>query len=289
MFKYSILNQNDASQLNAFLGQFKSTSLFLLGNLERAGIEDHGEPYQGCWFGARDASGQLVGVATHFWNHNLILQCPEHACLPDLLDALRGASSRPIEGLVGPWPQITLAAHHLDIDLEACDYARKEPLFELDVGALIDPCAHDELLVTRLATRHDLELITDWRIAYNLRLTQSSPPRQEVARALMRSIQTQDIWVLVDPHTSRLLSMSGNNTTFAGTTFQIGGVWTPEHLRGQGHARRVVAGQIKAMAARGYTHAILFTGEDNIAAQRTYIALGFARTESYGLILGISP
>jgi predicted GNAT family acetyltransferase len=62
----------------------------------------------------------------------------------------------------------------------------------------------------------------------------------------------------------------------------VGGVWTPPELRGQGFARAVVAGQLMILAREGVRRGVLFTGEDNITAQRAYRALGFAELGPWG-------
>jgi uncharacterized protein len=58
---------------------------------------------------------------------------------------------------------------------------------------------------------------------------------------------------------------------------QIGGVWTPPLMRSRGYARACVAGSLAIARGEGFTHAVLFTGDDNLAAIRSYRALGFQR------------
>jgi uncharacterized protein len=58
---------------------------------------------------------------------------------------------------------------------------------------------------------------------------------------------------------------------------QVGGVWTPHALRGCGYARACVAGSLAIAAQEGFREAVLFTGDDNVPAQRCYAALGFRR------------
>jgi ribosomal protein S18 acetylase RimI-like enzyme len=75
---------------------------------------------------------------------------------------------------------------------------------------------------------------------------------------------------------------------------QIGGVYTPPALRGQGYARAVVAASLLAARSQGAHLATLFTGVQNLAAQRAYEALGFQVVGDYRLVtfrtpLSISP
>lgn len=67
---------------------------------------------------------------------------------------------------------------------------------------------------------------------------------------------------------------------------QIGGVWTPPNMRGNGYAKCVVAGALLHARSIGVTQAILFTQKNNMAAQSAYQAIGFVPTEEeYGLLL----
>jgi predicted GNAT family acetyltransferase len=55
------------------------------------------------------------------------------------------------------------------------------------------------------------------------------------------------------------------------------------------YGRAAVAASLLDARAPGATKAILFTGEDNIAAQKAYVALGFRQVGSYRLLLLKSP
>lgn len=282
---FTHLNTSHLTDIETYLSRHMSSSLFLLSNLERAGLEDHGERFQGLWYGAFDEQGALQGVAAHFWNHNILMQCPDATTLRALLDALLAASPRPLDGLIGPWSQLEIATTHLGVALDACAYAQREPLFELATEALRDPFTPDDPTRVRAATLGDLDELSDWMLAFNQKLDPSA--RLEQARSRMRlSIEAREAWVLVDASSGALLATTQNNASVE-DTFQIGGVWTPVDQRGQGFARRVVAGQIEAMRARGFARVMLFTGEDNIPAQRAYTSLGFVHTQDYGLVLGI--
>ena len=68
---------------------------------------------------------------------------------------------------------------------------------------------------------------------------------------------------------------------------QIGGVYTPPGLRGQGHARRAVALHREEARAEGIRTAILFAS--GAAACRAYEAIGFERIGSYALSILRKP
>ena len=69
------------------------------------------------------------------------------------------------------------------------------------------------------------------------------------------------------------------------TCVQIGGVWTPPDLRGQGFARAVVAGSLLAARERDVQRSVLFTEVDNHFAKSAYRALGYERIGDYGMVM----
>lgn len=70
---------------------------------------------------------------------------------------------------------------------------------------------------------------------------------------------------------------------------QVGGVWTPPPWRRRGYARAVVAGSLLAARAEGVPRSVLFTGEENIPAQRAYAAIGYRRVGDWGLLVLATP
>jgi RimJ/RimL family protein N-acetyltransferase len=57
-------------------------------------------------------------------------------------------------------------------------------------------------------------------------------------------------------------------------------------LQGRGYARAAVAASLQlAQKERGATRSVLFTAETNLAACRTYLALGYQIVGDFGLIL----
>ena len=289
MVYYKILREADRARVEALLERHVARSLFLLSNMERGGLDDHGEPYQGLWCGAFDASSEaLVGVAAHFWNDNVVMQTAnlEQAEISALLEFTLEHSAKPLRGLIGPWPQLEVVLSERQIDLKACHYAEREPLYTLHTEALRWPFKPGDGLSVRLATEQDADELALWMLDSDRRV-QPNSTLELARRTTRRRIEERALWVLQRDKDLALLSMTALNATVGGRIFQIGGVWTPPELRRRGHARRVVAGQIRALAERGYLQAILFTGQSNLPAQRAYEALGFERLGEYGLVLGI--
>ena len=131
--------------------------------------------------------------------------------------------------------------------------------------------------------------MTAWRVDFSVESLgeELGPELWERCRATARRAMEQGIiWVLEDG--DEMVSTSGFNATID-EAVQIGGVWTPPALRRRGYGRAAVAASLLDARAEGAETAILFTGEDNIPAQKAYQALGFRRIGDYRLVLLRKP
>jgi predicted GNAT family acetyltransferase len=63
--------------------------------------------------------------------------------------------------------------------------------------------------------------------------------------------------------------------------FQILGVATHPDFQRKGYAKAVCSHLIRYMQTKGATKAIIFTGEENVAARKCYLDLGFRITDRY--------
>ncbi|HXJ32854.1 MAG TPA: GNAT family N-acetyltransferase [Candidatus Eisenbacteria bacterium] len=278
-----VLGPDDVPALESFLLEHRDSSLFLRSNLRTAGIVDRGEPYQGTYAAAFDGD-RLVGVAAHCWNDSLVVQAPAAVAIV-VREAVR-VSGRRIRGIVGPWAQLVAARTALGLDGAATRMCSHDDLFALELAALVVPAPLAEGRVHCRATRaDDLDLVTRWRVGYRTELMGG------VDGPELRRLARDEIELLHRAGSSFLLENGGAPVAFSAfnarlpDVVQIGGVWTPPALRSRGYARAVVAGSLVAARAEGVTRSILFTGEDNPAAQRAYVALGYRRIGDYGLIL----
>jgi predicted GNAT family acetyltransferase len=279
----SILRPGDEAALEAFLLPRVETSMFLIGNTRAAGLADHGERYQGTYAAAFE-SGEITAVVAHYWNQNLTLQAPVH--LEELWEAAVQGSGRPVKGLIGPSDQVDAVkeAFHLDDSIIQMDETEK--LYSLTLKDLIVP---DNLRSGTVKGRRmeprDMEVVTQWRVAYSLEALgeEDSPELREQCRAsLERSLSEGHTWVLEAQ--GRPVACSSFNTAIK-EAVQVGGVWTPPKLRRRGYGRAVVAASLLDAQAEGVSTAILFTGLENIAAQKAYEALGFEHIGGYRLLL----
>jgi RimJ/RimL family protein N-acetyltransferase len=283
MTKFRILTPGDEAALEAFLLPRVESSMFLVGNMRAAGLVDGVRAYEGTYAAAFEEE-EIVAVAAHYWNGTLIFQAPVH------LDAVwRMAvrtSGRRIRGLLGPGEQVARARNALGFGDDAVQLDETENLYSLALADLVVPLglSTGQLEGRRIEPR-DLDLVTAWRVAFAVQgLGEEESPRlwEEIRASLDRSMARGWTWVLED--CGRLVATSSFNTAIA-EAVQIGGVWTPPELRRRGYGRAVVAASLVDARAEGAHTAILFTGVENIAAQKAYLALGFRQIGNYRLLL----
>jgi len=283
MTELRLLEPGEESALEAFLLPRVDSSMFLLGNMRAVGLRDDGGTYQGTYVAAWQG-GEIVGVAAHYWNGNLVLQAP--AVLEALCRTAIEASGRPLRGLVGPAGQVEAARRALDLAPAAVQLDEEEHLYSLALKNLQVPPA---LAAGRLAGRriepHDVEMVTAWRVGFSVESLgdEESPRLWDACRAAVeRGLAEGRIWVLEDE--GQPVATTAFNTAIR-EAVQVGGVWTPPALRCRGYGRAAVAASLLAARDEGATRGILFTGKENVPAQRASEALGFRLVGDYRLLL----
>jgi N-acetylglutamate synthase-like GNAT family acetyltransferase len=278
-----VLQPGDETALEAFLLPRVASSMFLLGNMRAAGLEDEGEPYQGT-YAAAFSGGKIVSVVAHYWNDNLILQAPVH------LDKLWGkaveVSGRPVGGLIGPSEQVDVVNEALDIGESRIQLDETERLYTLALDELVVPDAlASGQVVGRRAEPRELDLLVAWRVTYGeeaLGESDTGESRERARSTVERLIRQERTWVL-EVEGEPVACSSFNTATEEAV--QVGGVWTPADIRSRGYGRAVVAASLLDARAEGVTTAILFTGQENVPAQRAYAALGFQHVGAYRMLL----
>jgi predicted GNAT family acetyltransferase len=282
-----ILEPGDEEALEAFLLPRIETSMFLVGNMRTAGLRDEGQRYGGTYAAAFE-EGRIVGVVAHYWNGNLVFQAPAH--LHSLWRLAASASRRGIQGLIGPSVQVDPVKAALHLDEAVVQMDETENLYSLRLDDLLVPeTLRSGLVRTRRAEPKDVELLTAWSVAYSVEaLTEEDTPalRRQVRSRTERSVAEGETWLLEAE--GRSVACSSFNTAFR-EAVQVGGVYTPPELRDRGYGRAVVAASLLDARAEGVGTGILFTGVNNLAAQKAYAALGFRHIGDYRLVLLRSP
>jgi RimJ/RimL family protein N-acetyltransferase len=282
MLSYRVLGASagDHAMLEAFLRERLTSSMILLSHTRSAGLRDRGERSQGTYLGAFQGA-ELIGVVGHLWNGSAVLQVPAERAAPLCELAIR-VSGRPLTGLLGPSEQVAAALSGLGIAPAQRRLDSVESLFELRLPELRVPAVLASGAVrVRLARRSDLPLLTSWRVAFCLEALRAldAPELYEASRhAEWHGIEDGSIWVVERDGVPVAKSAVSAST---GESVQIGGVYTPPGLRGHGYARAAVAQLLLHKKSQGFVRSVLFTGDDNPAAQRAYVALGYERIGDY--------
>lgn len=288
MSDIQILRPGDETRLEEFLLPRIDSSMFLLGNMRQAGLVDNDQRYSGR-YAVQVQNDQITGVAAHYWNGNLICQAaPEHVA--ELCKAAVDASGRFIHGIIGPSAQVAAAQRAFGVTNDFVQMDAVERLYSLQLSKIVVPSLLSRgLVVARPIADQDLPLLIEWRNGYTIE-SLNAKPSPELTRqsrsGMKRSLREDTGWIL-----------EAEGTPVAFTDFnavlpearQVGGVWTPPEFRGRGYARAIVAASLLAARDIGTTKAILFTGEENIPAQKAYQALGFEQIGDYRLLILNAP
>lgn len=278
-----VLKPGEEVALEAFLLPRVESSMFLIGNMRAVGLVDNGQTYQGT-YAARLEAGKVVGVVAHYWNQNLVLQGPVDV-VALCAEAMKG-SERPMQGLLGPSDQVSVAKEALGIDGSNAQMDETEKLYRLELEDLIVPGSLASGKVKgRRVESGDVDLLAKWRVAYAIEALgeEAGPQLQRQCREeTERSVREKRTWVLEDE--GRPVACSSFNTAIE-EAVQVGGVWTLPDLRGRGYGRAVVAASLLDARTEGARKGVLFTGEDNTAAQKAYEALGFRCIGNYSIVL----
>lgn len=282
-----VLRPGDERAVEGFLRPLRETSMFLRSNLRRAGIEDRGERYQGCYVGVFDGD-LLTGIVCHGWQGNVVLQLPGHQARAAEL-AIR-TSGRPIAGVVGPWDQVEWFRGAFALEEQPTTLDSREPLFALDLSTLTIPAPlRDGRSEVRRPRADERDTLVEWTFDYAVEALKQVPTpalRATAEESVDAELSAGTRYLLLDQGTP--VAMTGFNATLPDCV-QVGGVYTPPEFRARGYGRCAVAGSLGAVHATGVAHAFLFTDEGNTPAQRAYAALGFERIGDYGLVRFAQP
>ncbi len=150
-----------------------------------------------------------------------------------------------------------------------------EPAFSLELKNLTVPELPGAELVPLDGV--DRATVVAWRQAHCMGAIGLDPDQ-----ALERAERDIESFLIRDSH--RVLKVDGTPVATTGfnaaipDTVQIGGVYTPPELRGNGYARVALALHLQEARASGVSRAVLCA--TSMAAARAYVAIGFERAGS---------
>lgn len=280
------LDNQDIPLARTFLKKHMETSLFLLSNMEKVGLENNDEPYQGDYLGAFNG-GDLVGVIAHYWNGTLMMQSPNLSILSELYDELISNLMRPIKAIVGDADQGQYILDQLAISEDKFALNATDSLMSLELNQLYIPHAEDKsLAVVDISERH-FDILKEWIRGYEIEAL-GTPDDDKLTEATIKTahdrINGDNCWIL--EANGQPVALSGFNAQLP-EIVQVGPVWTPPEHRNKGYARHLVARTLERARTRAVQKSILFT--DVPAAQKAYEAIGFKEIGKFQLALLKEP
>jgi hypothetical protein len=280
--EHRLLGPHDAAALEAFLTEYRDTSMFLRANSLRAGLVDHGQTWQATYVGAF-RNRHLIGVAAHCWNGLVLIQAPDDG-LAEAVRACVALSGRKVGGFSGPLDQVIEARAALGLSQASAQLDEAEGLYVLDLSELRVPAILSSgRVLYRPPFAEEHELLGNWRFEFEveaLGAKRTDATRKHAFDFLGQQLADGTVWVAVDG--SAPVSLSAFNAALPDIV-QLGGIYTPPTLRGRGYCKVAVAGSLLSARQRGVNRAVLFT--KNPSAVRSYEALGFRRTGDFALVL----
>lgn len=265
----------DALAIARFLEAHIENSMFLLGNLEAHGIGNTDHPY-GTHYFLRETGDGITGVFGCTNGGMLMCQLPglKKTEAQTYAHLLQGYS---LQGMTGAADQVDLILGALPVPPQAWQLRRDEPLYALRIAEMAsDP------VDTRAACADDLPLLTTWFAPFVVETGLAAPDHaaQLAAERAESALASGTLRLLIE--NGAPVAMAALNAR-AGTAVQVGGVYVPPELRGQGRGGRVVAGLLRDVAAGGATRAILFAASP--AAARAYERIGFDHIGAYHIAM----
>jgi GNAT superfamily N-acetyltransferase len=255
----------------AILKRQPHLAMFPLSNLDRYGLDGAHPRASSFW---RDGDNVLCVT-----RNGIVLP----VIAPDAASAAaRAIAGRELTGVIGEAKgarALVLAAGLTG----PATLDRDEPQFLLDLDDLTVPDTSGTLIALGDAPR---TLMEDWRVAYDV---EALGDTEAVARS--RVTAELDDYIAHDSH--RVLMVEGQpvcttgfNASLPGIV-QVGGVYTPPHLRNRGYARRAVALHLSEAWVRGVKQATLFASSGDAA--RAYRSIGFQPCGDWTLCLFEHP
>ncbi|QMT59174.1 GNAT family N-acetyltransferase [Legionella sp. PC997] len=276
------LSFEDESELESFLSRYPETSMFLRSNLRNSGIEYKSNiPYHGEYFSYCNSLGEIQGVVAHYWNGNIMMQCPDLTALKELFHYFKSHCSRPICGILGDEIQAKIVIDLLEINSSSFALNATDGLYQLLVSEMRVPNSVYQL---KKAKHCAPDIVKRWLTDYHVEALGADLSNLSDVESINNSIKEasnrDDLWILEDDGLP--LSLCGFNASLPDIV-QIGPVWTPVEYRNHGYARAVVALCLLEAQKNGVKQAILFT--NNLAAERAYFSIGFKKIGEYRLAI----
>lgn len=270
----------DEDDLETFLAQYPDSSMFLRSNLAAHGTQEpnhrHGTRFWG-WY-------QRAGLAAVFGITNggfVMCQAPGAPLAAFQAFGSVAVGAR-VVGVTGDALQVDPTLHALGLMDHTFSMKKNEPLYRCDLLEMVR--FKDEM---RAPVQADIPVLTQWFAEYEIETGLSGDQAKALLHGQERAqAATQSGMVKLLCENGRPLAMAAINAQVQDYV-QVGGVFVPKEMRGQGLGRRVTSGLLAGARASGARVAVLFA--NNAPAARAYEAIGFDHVGAYRVAILDQP
>ena len=259
--------------------------MFLLGNYESSGPALTQDKNSGN-MKSIVKDDKIAAVFCMSRRGNLVLQADEGEVCDELVELIIKESlseNIQVKGVIGPWKisSTVWALLKKEITANGSSFESKEVLYRLPK---LDKTVHPTSYDVRYLQKGDFPQWKPMRLSYEkdtgLSTTQSGEKLKDMFDGLT---EKKLLWGIFDG--SKLIGTAALNS-IAMDIGQVGGVFTSPEYRQKGVGTQVMKTlHADSAADHKLSKMILFTGENNIGAQKLYESLGYLKTGYFGLFL----
>lgn len=223
----------DQEQLFFFLSQHEPTSLALLSNIEKFGIQsEQAEISQAHYIGVFD-DGHLQGVLSLGIDDLVMVQCPQSHYLDYLIEAWRDWFDGGARGCIGPKLQIDDLCRLINLNAEHVGINNTETVYGIEAASLVFTHDVDEYSC-RLAQAEDMPLLCAWYHSFLLELLplkDNESLRQKIYNDRWMRLKNQQLFLFTD--TAGVSIGMIEVVVLAREIVQVGTLFLPPDLRGK--------------------------------------------------------
>jgi len=281
-FQIEAVSSENQENIIAFLKNHSDYSLFLLGNFENYGAHLGESPYSGNYKLIR-FDNEIVAVFCLTKKGGLLIQSIVSQPVFDIVLADCLEEKIPIKGLVGDWEFCHVFWQFLKEKriIQTETFTSKEILYQADPSQAL---ASQQLNVRVLET-NDYGQWKPLRIEY---LKEEGFPNdlsdEQLLELFIDKCNKKIVWGFF--LNNKLVSMADLNAK-AADLGQLGGVYTAPAFRRKGYSRAVICKLLADLKTIHNMHKlIIFTGENNLPAQRLYESIGVKSIGNFALLFG---
>lgn len=279
----AVVSEN-LEEVQSFLNRFEESAQILINNLRDYGpsLTDH---HNSGNFKIVQNKSEITSVFCLTRRGNLIAQSSSDST-DEILTACKGEEI-PLKGFIGPWNVMRpLVEALLQTDPSfKITYESKEIQYAYDLKTSDSKLTHHPQV--RLLNKSDFAQWLEFGDAYMHELSLPNELSKEHRRNEFVIQVTNKVWWGLF-HGDELISRAGLNSK-SKNMGQVGGVFTPKKFRQRGYAKSVMYHLLKdCMQIHGHKKNVLFTGEEDIPAQKLYEAVGYSRIGHFAMAFGES-